>query len=64
MSDYFVNNWVNIWLYGLSLMPLSTIFQLYHGDQWRKPESLEKTTDVLEVTDKLYHIVLNRVHLA
>jgi hypothetical protein len=53
-------------------MPLSAIFQLYHGDQYIQVVTFiggnrvlypVKTTDLAQITDKLGHIMFYQVDL-
>ena len=73
--SYYVSIMVSIysvrelWLF-VCLMVFSAtlkILHLFRGDQlywWRKPDIPGKNTNLLHVTDKMYYLMLYRIHFA
>jgi len=61
LAAYFLPNSIGLGLWCLTTH--SAIFQVYRDGQfywWKKPGYPEKTADMPQVTDKLYHKILSQ----
>jgi hypothetical protein len=54
--------WLGLWIRHLTRV--NTTFNDISVISWRSVLLVEETTDLPQVTDKLYHIMLYRVHIA